>query len=414
MSAPYLTGGALGSVELLVTQQSSPNMSVILGPGRAKIPGTSVSPPATQTWTTQAMYDSLNDAPVTLTIAASNPTNPRIDVAYMAVNDSFYSGALNSAVAGIVTGTPAASPVAPAVPSNAVALYYIAVGAGVTSIVNANLSRVVTVARLLGAGGAVADLTALAAVTGASNADQLYVTALKCAFIYSGGVWTQSGIATVANAATRDTEYAKASAAYRVNSATVYLQDAKATQVYNGTVWRGIGSMVPIIPTSVVNGTIAPGGAVTFSAVTSLTLNGAFTVEYDDYYIEIDVSAASGTFLGLIQVRSSGTTETGAVYTYFEYTGSAGGQNFATAATATSYESLRADNPGGGHSDIWVHSPMLAAYTGIFDASWSAIASRDSKATVKTTTAYDGWVLSTVAGTVTVTGTVRIYGYNKN
>jgi hypothetical protein len=150
-AAAFVTGGALASNELLVSQQGTPNMSVILGPGRAKVLGSSVSVPAGQRFTTQAMYDLLNDADLTITVAASNPTNPRIDVVYVGVRDTFYSGANNDAISGIVTGTPSGSPVVPAIPANAIAIAYIAVGASVTSIVTANISRVVNVAGVIGA-----------------------------------------------------------------------------------------------------------------------------------------------------------------------------------------------------------------------------------------------------------------------
>lgn len=139
-SAPFASGGILGVGELAITQQSTPNMSVVLGAGRSKVPGTSVSPPAGFSWTTQAMYDVLNDAPLTLTIAASNPTNPRIDAVYEQVQDSFYSGTNNQAIAGVVTGAPAAIPTAPAIPTNAILLGYIAVAANATTIVNANIT----------------------------------------------------------------------------------------------------------------------------------------------------------------------------------------------------------------------------------------------------------------------------------
>lgn len=149
-SAPFATGGILASNELPVSQQGTPNMSVILGPGRCQVVGNSVSPPAGQVWTTQAQYNAYNDANLTLTVAASNPTNPRIDAVYIQVQDSFYSGASNTAIAGVVTGTPAASPVAPSVPTNSILIAYIAVAANATTIVNANISYQASVATLLG------------------------------------------------------------------------------------------------------------------------------------------------------------------------------------------------------------------------------------------------------------------------
>lgn len=415
MSAPFTAGGALGALELVVRQQASPNMSVILGPGRAKIPGTAVSPPAGQSWTTQAMYDSLNDADVTLTVAASNPTQPRIDVAYMGVNDSFYSGALNTAVAGIVTGTPAASPVAPAVPSNAIALYYIAVAAGATSIVNANLSRVVTSAKLISGGSTVADLTVLAAVTGMSAADQLYVTALKCAFIYSGSAWVQSGISVLANAATRDTEYAKASAAYRVNGATVYLQDAKATQTYNGTNWRGVGGQVQMIPTSAVNGTIGTDGTVTFTAVTSVSLNGCFTAEYDNYLTFIEVPTRSGVGQIQIVMRLAGTdATTGYAYERLAYTTATA---VATVNAAAGFLSMGSGDNAKQRADYRFVNPCTAVPTGLegryteMDASFFPVGGGQYHGSHVTATAYDGYTLKSNNAT-TMTGTIRVYAWN--
>jgi|GEM_PF-1961975 len=148
-SAPFTTGGIMAAGELAVAQQGTPNMSVILGPGRAKVVGNSVSPPAGLSFTTQAMYDVLNDANTTLTITTSNPTNPRIDAVYIQVQDAFYSGASNQAIAGVVTGTPAVSPTAPAVPTNSILIAYVAVGANVTTIVNANISFQGVVASLI-------------------------------------------------------------------------------------------------------------------------------------------------------------------------------------------------------------------------------------------------------------------------
>lgn len=139
-SAAFLWPGILGVGELAVSAQSTPNMSVVLGPGRAKVGGTNVAAPAGLLFTTQAMYDVLNDGNITLTIAAANATNPRIDAIYIGVQDSFYSGSTNQAIAGVVTGVAAATPVPPAVPSNALLLGYVAVAANASSIGSSNIS----------------------------------------------------------------------------------------------------------------------------------------------------------------------------------------------------------------------------------------------------------------------------------
>jgi uncharacterized protein YaiE (UPF0345 family) len=151
VSNPFSSVGVLAYGEFAVGAQSTPNMSVLVGAGRALVPGSLISPPtllsgATGAFTTQANYTVLNDASVTLTVATADPTNPRIDTVYVTVQDAYYSGSNNQVVLGVVTGTPAASPVVSAAPSNSLVLGYVAVAANATSIVAGNISQPATVA----------------------------------------------------------------------------------------------------------------------------------------------------------------------------------------------------------------------------------------------------------------------------
>ena len=139
-SAPWATGGVIASGELTLAAQGTPNMSIVLGPGRAKVVGTSVSPPSGLAFTTQAMYDVLNDANLSLTVTTANATNPRIDAAWIGVQDAFYTGSTNTALAGITAGVPAATPVAPSIPVNSQLLGYVAVAANATTIVSGNIT----------------------------------------------------------------------------------------------------------------------------------------------------------------------------------------------------------------------------------------------------------------------------------
>ncbi len=151
ISAPFSASGVLAPGELNTAAQSTPNMSVQVSAGRGQVKGSNVSPPAGFTFTTQGMYNVLNDAPVSLTITTSNPTNPRIDAVYIQVQDAFYVGASNTVILGVVAGTPAATPVAPSIPSTAMLLSYVAVGAGATSIVNGNITSQTVLAQVIGA-----------------------------------------------------------------------------------------------------------------------------------------------------------------------------------------------------------------------------------------------------------------------
>lgn len=73
-----------------------------------------------------------NDGTVQVTIATAPVANSRIDVVYVKQNESAAPGvdADNSKVLGAVTGTPAASPVKPAIPTGALELATVQVPAG--------------------------------------------------------------------------------------------------------------------------------------------------------------------------------------------------------------------------------------------------------------------------------------------
>ena len=132
MQALYSTTGTIGSSSLAVTQSATPGMSVQIASGWAAIVGT--------TQANMGVYTAYNDAATTATIATANATNPRIDLVCLTVNDAYYTGSTNNVVINVVTGTPAASPTVPATPANSIALAKVAVGANVTSIVNANIT----------------------------------------------------------------------------------------------------------------------------------------------------------------------------------------------------------------------------------------------------------------------------------
>ena len=130
--ALYATTGIIGSSSLAVTQNSPAGMSVIVASGWAAIVGTTQSNMGT--------YVAYNDAANVLTVTTANPTNPRIDIVCVTVQDAYYTGAFNDVIFQVIAGTPAGSPTAPATPANSIKLANIAVGAGVTSIIAANIT----------------------------------------------------------------------------------------------------------------------------------------------------------------------------------------------------------------------------------------------------------------------------------
>ncbi len=122
------------SGDLVVSANGTPNMSVNVAAGQCAILNT-------QNTTYGGLYSgALNDASVNLSIAAADPTNPRIDLVVAQVRDAAYSGANNDWILAVITGTPAASPSPPATPANAIVLAQVSVAANATSITSGNIT----------------------------------------------------------------------------------------------------------------------------------------------------------------------------------------------------------------------------------------------------------------------------------
>lgn len=128
----WKSGGVADVAAMKVAQSATPGMSVQVSAGHAIIAGTQSS--------NQGFYIAYNDAAASVAIATADPALGRIDRICVVVQDSYYSGANNQVIFTAVTGTPNSVPVAPSAPDNAVTLAYVAVGAGVTSITNANIT----------------------------------------------------------------------------------------------------------------------------------------------------------------------------------------------------------------------------------------------------------------------------------
>jgi hypothetical protein len=157
--ALWATTGIINSASLLVTQNTPAGLSVVVASGWAAIVGT--------TQANMGTYVTYNDASAVLSLNTANPTNPRIDLVCATVNDAYYTGSLNNVVLQVVAGTPAGSPVAPALPANSISLATVAVGAGATAITNANITdtRVLVTTNIPESG----DISAVNAGTGLSG-----------------------------------------------------------------------------------------------------------------------------------------------------------------------------------------------------------------------------------------------------
>lgn len=181
--ALWATTGTIGSSSLAVSANSPVGMSVRVASGWAAIVGT--------TTTNMGVYTIFNDAIDTLTITTANPTNPRIDLVCATVRDAFYSGANNDVIFQVIAGTPAGSPVAPALPANSISLATVAVGAAVTQINTGDITDTrVAVTTNIPETGDISSVTAGAGLTGGGSSGAVTLAASVATNAQTGTTYT--------------------------------------------------------------------------------------------------------------------------------------------------------------------------------------------------------------------------------
>jgi hypothetical protein len=196
--ALWATTGIIGSSSLAVTANSPAGMSVRVASGWAAVVGT--------TTTNMGVYTIFNDAQDTLTITTADPTNPRIDLVCATVRDAFYSGANNDVIFQVIAGTPAGSPVAPALPANSISLATVAVGAAVTQINTGNITDTrVNVTTNIPETGDISSVTAGAGLTGGGSSGAVTLAASVATNPQTGTTYTlaladNGKLVTLANA----------------------------------------------------------------------------------------------------------------------------------------------------------------------------------------------------------------------
>ena len=190
------------------------------------------------------------------------------------------------------------------------------------------------------------------------------------------------------------------------------------TMDFSGSVVKGAGLDL-VTPTSIANSggsASLSGGAVTFSGVSSISLNGIFSATYQCYLVTYSGggSAAPGTACNL-RLRASGTDASGANY-FFQRSTFYG--STAAAARSTSQTSINCgfwDSINTLTATCDINNPFLAANT-LFMSTSGCNADTGNNAQLDGTygahnlsTSYDGLTFLPASGTIT--GTIRVYGY---
>ena len=179
----------------------------------------------------------------------------------------------------------------------------------------------------------------------------------------------------------------------------------------------GLVSMKPSsIAHSGTSASINADGGVDFSAVDSLTLNGVFTSDYDNYLIVWGPCVASGQNPNMMmQLRAAGTNATGSNYTYQNLYASS--TTVAGARTSSQSKGIIGEISATQRSGDMVHiyGPALAQPTAWRTVNASGFASAyitDFAGTHSLSTAYDGFEI-TLNQVQTISGSIHVFGYEE-
>jgi hypothetical protein len=177
------------------------------------------------------------------------------------------------------------------------------------------------------------------------------------------------------------------------------------------TALQANSGMVPMTPTSVTGGTISA-NKVTFSAASSVLINGVFTNDYTNYYLVGRLfTSASDCFF---RFSAAGTATTGSDYNY-QLLEVVGGTVAASRTQNTANHVITSNSNGSNYMTFTaeVFSPQLATPSGLqiqhmrTDTNYQNPSVFSIYGNNAQSTAFDGFRLAPSSGTIT--GEVFIY-----
>jgi hypothetical protein len=212
-----------------------------------------------------------------------------------------------------------------------------------------------------------------------------------------------TGVPVFATTTTRDAAFGGTGEKVLAEGQLCYIEASDVVQYYNGTAWATLGPASSSALTLISSTTIG-------SAVSSVTVSGAFSSTYDNYLILFNGGSASvaADFLYLtLGSTSSGYNQGGSSSTY-----PASNLGSERRANTTSWYGGYM-NTAGINGQITLMGPNMTENTfinAVFASGRTSDAGYQLPGFLNDTTAYTAFTLTTGSGTITG-GTIRVYGY---
>jgi hypothetical protein len=173
--------------------------------------------------------------------------------------------------------------------------------------------------------------------------------------------------------------------------------------------------MVLMNPTSIAysgtSATLGANGQVTFSAVTSLSLNGCFTADFDNYVVSWGLTTFTAIDNVRARLRSAGSDASGSNYTRQYLIADSTTVAAARGTSQTSAVVAFFDNTTPTGYVNYIYGPFLAqptAFRSVGHSGYSGSYLQDDANTHSLSTSYDGITFFAASGNLT--GKLQVYG----
>lgn len=215
-----------------------------------------------------------------------------------------------------------------------------------------------------------------------------------------------TGVPVFATTTTRDAAFGGTGEKVLAEGQLAYIEASNVVQYYDGSTWATLAPASAGALTLISATTIG-------SAVSSVTVSGAFSATYDNYKVTISGGVASTSVdLGL----QLGATTTGYYAGYSKVTYSTGAASASSNNNAASFTAVGVGTTDSLHANFDLLAPNLAKNTNIFGGfgvNLTASISSLFAGFVNNTTQYTAFTITPSSGTLTG-GTIRVYGYANN
>lgn len=183
---------------------------------------------------------------------------------------------------------------------------------------------------------------------------------------------------------------------------------------YNTAAYMNSIGMWKVTPASVTNGSVS-NGVATFTGQTTVSLNGIFSADYDNYVLESRIYGNSLSF-AKFRLRASGTDATGTNYFRYGYytvytSGTVTAYNAGSETSWSAFTAYGNAQQYPGISTVSIQNPFLAAYRTTMNVNINNAYYAETygiNGLHETAASYDGITVFANAGTMT--GEIRVYG----